>query len=121
MTLPQPEKDDRNRVQDYLTAKEVSDIHRNSDVDLRYESQHHTLGMSQYQASPGNHTHDGESGVPLLDGVNLQGNYSNFNDVAKLLDQVIKALAEHLGAKDLTVGSPAAGYVVKWDGQIENP
>lgn len=41
--------------------EEVNDFHTNSDVDDRLESQHHTLGVAPYQASPGDHIHDGKS------------------------------------------------------------
>jgi hypothetical protein len=41
--------------------EEVNDFHTNSDVDDRLESQHHTLGIAPYQASPGDHIHDGKS------------------------------------------------------------
>lgn len=43
------------------TPDEVNDFHTNSDVDDRLESQHHTLGSAPFQASPGDHIHDGKS------------------------------------------------------------
>lgn len=39
-------------------AQSVND-HQSSDVDAHQRSQHHTLGTSRNQASPGNHIHDG--------------------------------------------------------------
>ena len=45
----------------YPSFDEVNDFHTNSDLDDRLESQHHTLGMDPYQASPGDHTHDGKN------------------------------------------------------------
>lgn len=42
-----------------LNPREVNEIHKLSDKDSSKESQHHTLGVDPYQASPGNHTHDG--------------------------------------------------------------
>lgn len=40
-------------------ADESKKLHLNSDVDLSQRAQHHTLGKSRNQASPGNHIHDG--------------------------------------------------------------
>lgn len=40
-------------------ATKVNAFHTNSDVDKSAISQHHTLGVSPTQASPGDHTHDG--------------------------------------------------------------
>jgi hypothetical protein len=37
----------------------VNSFHLNSDVDKSAISQHHTLGISATQASPGDHNHDG--------------------------------------------------------------
>lgn len=55
------------------SADEVNQAHINSDVDKSRLSQHHTLGVSATQASPGNHNHDGITSVKIkasdLDGV----------------------------------------------------
>ena len=55
------------------SAEEVNEAHINSDVDKSRLSQHHTLGLSATQASPGNHNHDGITSVKIkvtdLDGV----------------------------------------------------
>lgn len=55
------------------SAEEVNEAHINSDVDKSRLSQHHTLGTSPTQASPGNHNHDGVTSVKInvndLDGV----------------------------------------------------
>jgi hypothetical protein len=47
-------------------AQAVEDFHTNSDSDARAESQHHTLGPSPSQASPGDHTHDGGDSALIL-------------------------------------------------------
>lgn len=54
------------------SASEVADFHTNSDVDVRPEALHHTLGSSGNQASPGDHTHDGGSSPLLLSGYSVQ-------------------------------------------------
>ena len=47
------------------SAEEVNQGHTNSDVDKSRLSQHHTLGTSATQASPGNHNHDGITSVKV--------------------------------------------------------
>jgi hypothetical protein len=47
------------------SAEQVNQGHTNSDVDKSRLSQHHTLGTSATQASPGNHNHDGISSVKI--------------------------------------------------------
>jgi hypothetical protein len=81
----------------YPTAELVEQFHTNSDVNSRREAQHHTLGVGEFQASPGPHTHRGGDSVPLLTGVTLSG--SRGGNVALL--SVIQALVA-LGATDST-------------------
>lgn len=50
---------------------EVTKAHTNSDVDTSVTSQHHTLGISHNQASPGDHKHDGKSSKSLGKGQDL--------------------------------------------------
>lgn len=45
----------------FPSAQEVNDFHLNSDRDSSATAQHHTLGTSPNQASPGNHNHDGKN------------------------------------------------------------
>lgn len=47
------------------TRSEVDAFHHNSDVDVSPRSQHHTIGQRSNQASPGDHTHDGNNS-PLI-------------------------------------------------------
>lgn len=82
---------------DPLPAEQVEAIHQNSDVDLRAEAQHHTLGPSPTQASPGDHMHDGGTSPLLLTGVTLTG--SRGGNAA--LPSIIQALVK-LGATDQT-------------------
>lgn len=43
------------------SSQSVNDFHGRSDADSSIFAQHHTLGTSRTQASPGDHTHDGTS------------------------------------------------------------
>jgi hypothetical protein len=43
------------------SSEEVNAFHLNSDKDSSSGALHHTLGIGPYQASPGNHTHDGKN------------------------------------------------------------
>ncbi|MFM5968475.1 MAG: hypothetical protein ACKOQ8_05520 [Micrococcales bacterium] len=67
------------------TADEVNTFHLNSDKDSAASALHHTLGIGQNQASPGNHNHDGKNSAridfnDLLNaGVNLDGGLPNTN------------------------------------------
>ncbi len=81
----------------YPPAQEVEDFHTNSDLNARKESQHHSLGSGEYQASPGPHNHRGGDSVLLLSGVTLTG--SRGGNVA--LVSIIQALVA-LGATDST-------------------
>lgn len=51
-------------------ARTVEDFHSSADTDMGAHSIHHTLGIRQYQASPGHHNHNGENSV-RVDGQNL--------------------------------------------------
>lgn len=87
----------------YPSAKEVTDIHRNSDVDHRAESQHHTLGKSRTQASPGDHTHDGGTSQPLLTDF-ITGNIGTLQGHKDAIKQIMAALAD-IGLGDSTSNS----------------
>ncbi len=77
------------------TTEEVERFHTNSDVDLRAESQHHTLGSSPSQAAAGNHTHDGGDSPLILEGLSITG--SRADDTWRLS---VNALLVRLGATD---------------------
>lgn len=77
------------------TAQEVDDFHTNSDLDLRAESQHHTLGPGPNQAAPGDHNHDGGDSVLILEGLSITG--SRADDTWR---QSVNALLVRLGATD---------------------
>lgn len=77
------------------TSEEVDEFHENSDLDLRAESQHHTLGAGPNQASPGPHKHDGGDSELLLTGMTISG--SRASDAYRLS---INAILVRLGATD---------------------
>lgn len=95
-------------------SKTVNDFHRNSDVDHRAESQHHTIGTSRYNAAAGDHIHDGSTGSALLDGVTFTGNAGSTDDQHTILKDITAALV-NLGAEDNTTdtGSPFKYYTEK--------
>lgn len=85
----------QSAVVEKATSEEVDNFHTNSDVDLRAESQHHTLGPNPSQASPGNHTHDGGSSPLILNGETITGKRGT---EAYFLS--VNAILVRLGAKD---------------------
>ena len=70
------------------SADEVNKVHTNSDVDKSRLSQHHTLGTSATQASPGNHNHDGISSVKIKT-TDLEGTIPGALPAGGLADQVL--------------------------------
>lgn len=81
-----------------LSAEQVEELHRNSDVDTRPEAQHHTTGPGPTQASPGDHRHRGGDSVPLLDDMIITGDLSD----GTVLPSIIACLVA-LGAQDSSV------------------
>lgn len=71
-------------------AKEVDDLHANSDLDSRPEAQHHTLGPNQNQASPGNHRHDGGSSPFLWSGTTITGARGGNMAVASIISALVQ-------------------------------
>lgn len=57
-------------VQGVPSATEVQRFHSNSDVDSTQTAQHHTLGTSHNQSSPGDHTHNGKNSKKIGKGIN---------------------------------------------------
>lgn len=79
-----------------LSPDDVEEIHKKSDVDVRKESQHHTLGPRPSQAAAGDHKHDGSDSALLLEGVTITGSRASS---ASIMPSVIAALVK-LGATD---------------------
>ena len=78
-------------------ATSVDDFHEQSDLDTRSESQHHTLGGKQDQASPGNHTHDGGTSQPLWAGHTITGSRGGNMALASVISLLVQK-----GATDAT-------------------
>lgn len=87
--------------ENYPSAREVADLHRNSDLNASLEAQHHSIGKGPYQAAAGTHVHDGTTGEPLLDEVIITGNIGT-TPIALVLKQLLQALSDNLGLKDNT-------------------
>lgn len=89
---------DSPRLPNFLSAEQVEELHRNSDVDTRPEAQHHTLGPGPTQAARGDHRHRGGDSVPLLDDMIITGDLSD----GTVLPSIIQCLVA-LGAQDSSV------------------
>lgn len=61
------------KQQSAVTAADSAAAHKKSDLDSATYAQHHTLGSSHTQASPGDHAHDGYTSRLILSGVTLTG------------------------------------------------
>lgn len=77
------------------TADQVDEFHRNSDLDVRKEAQHHTVGPGPAQAASGDHRHRGGDSLPLLDDMTITGSVSD----GTALPSIIACLVA-LGAQD---------------------
>lgn len=78
-------------------ATTVDEFHQQSDLDTRGQAQHHTLGVGQDQASPGNHTHDGSTSPGLWGGNTISGSRGGNMALASAI-----ALLVQKGAVDST-------------------
>lgn len=83
--------------QDIAPPQTVARFHNKSDVDASADSQHHTLGIKQGQASPGDHKHDGSTSKKLLEGTTLTGSRGGNAALASVITALVK-----LGATDST-------------------
>ncbi len=52
------------------SSTEVSKFHSNCDADSSQVAQHHTLGVKNGQASPGDHNHNGKNSKKIGKGIN---------------------------------------------------
>lgn len=80
------------------TARESNDFHARDDVDTSTLAHHHTLGTKHDQAAPGDHRHQGENSLQLMEGIIVSGSKGGN---AALTDLITK-LAEVLGFTDAT-------------------
>lgn len=79
------------------SAADVEKFHSNDDIDSKAESHHHTLGPTQYQASPGNHDHRGGNSQLLISDITLTGSRGGNAAVASIITALVA-----LGAVDNT-------------------
>lgn len=79
-------------------TKTVENFHNNASTDIRREDKHHTLGPGPFQAASGDHSHNGDDSVLLLEGFTINGTLTNPTSV---LPSIISALVR-LGANDGT-------------------
>ncbi len=75
-----------------LSAKEVEDLHKNADTDVRAESLHHTLGPKSTQAASGNHKHDGSDSELLLSGLTITGSRASSTAITPSIIQCLVRL-----------------------------
>lgn len=78
--------------------EEVKLFHTKADTDSSALSIHHTLGIKNTQASPGDHIHDGKTSKKLMSGITVSG--SRGGNAA--LGSLITALANAFGFTDST-------------------
>jgi len=71
------------------SAKDVEQFHTNSDVDVRKDSLHHTVGQGPNQAASGDHNHyDGKSS-PLYVGKTITGSRTNGTALASVIQILV--------------------------------
>lgn len=89
----------------FASPDQVEKFHRKSDLDSKPQAQHHSIGSSDNQASPGTHRHDGTTSQLILEGFVLTGNRGTAS-VAGVgaLTTIIQALVQ-LGAVDNTTAT----------------
>lgn len=63
MSTPQPMTPQQKMQEESPEPIKVNLFHRYSDVDASEQAHHHTLGIDNNQASPGNHTHNGRDSL----------------------------------------------------------
>ena len=83
-----------------MGVQDVNNMHTKSDVDRDAHAQHHTLGYSRNQASPGDHVHDGKTSKPIGQGLSLSVTGSKGGNVA--LANLITMLKQVISFTDTT-------------------
>lgn len=75
-----------------VPAEVVAQIHEKADTDGKSTAKHHTLGPKKFQASPGDHSHDGGSSAIIypLDGVTITGSRSGGTALVSIIDALVK-------------------------------
>lgn len=88
-----------NPISKNPTAREIVEFHRNDDFNSRAEAHHHGLGNGSNESSYGNHVHDGQRGLLLLDGTVFTG--SRTTNAASIINQLCEAMVK-IGATNST-------------------
>lgn len=84
---------------------EVNEFHRYSDYDNSPESQHHTLGLDDNQASSGGHNHDGRNSKLL--------STASLSNAANFIDKTVATLQTMIGV--LKIKGESRGLIVDFD------
>ncbi len=74
------------------SPEEVNRLHERSDQDSSATAQHHTLGVKNTQAAPGDHKHDGVGSRKLMEGITITGSKGGNAALASLIPQLAAAL-----------------------------
>lgn len=82
---------DPTDTREKVSAKQINEAHRASDLDSGANAQHHTLGPKANQASPGDHIHDGRTSKRIGTGMNITVQTSSGTADQKI-DRLILAL-----------------------------
>lgn len=82
------------------SARQVNELHTKADVDASTGSFHHTLGIGHNQASPGDHSHDGQTSRLIGQGRKIAINGSRGGNAALL--SLINALKQVMDLTDNT-------------------
>lgn len=93
-TLKEPRRDN------VPTARQVGEFHTKADTDGSTSSMHHTLGISHNQASPGDHSHDGQTSRLVGSGRKITISGSKAGNAA--LASLITALKQVIDITDNT-------------------
>lgn len=76
----------------------VNRFHERADTDSSSTAAHHTLGVKHDQASPGDHKHEGQGSLRLMEGVTIIGSKGGNS----ALGDLISKLSTVLGFTDAT-------------------
>jgi hypothetical protein len=72
--------------------EEVNRFHERADTDSSATAIHHSLGVKNTQAAPGDHKHDGVGSRKLMEGIVVTGSKGGNAALASLISQLSSAL-----------------------------
>lgn len=82
----------KEKNDDSPDAKSVNKFHKKADTDSSSLATHHTLGVKNTQASPGDHLHDGVSSKQLMADITITGSKGGNAALADLITKLAAAL-----------------------------